>query len=424
MRFLLSALILLLVFSHIFAWDLSLAPGLSAKNAVLYVAASIICFRLVVSGNLRMEMGGFITCYAALIAYAIATWLIAGLFIEYKGYTLMAAGIMLKNSLVDPLIFFLTFLFGLRNSADAIKLLKVLLVGGVLIHVATLGDAFHIYSLGDYEEPGSHGRMAGPLGEANQYAAFIAMFMPALCVAMANSRGIARTLWALGIAISFGALLTTASRAAFIAVPLSAILGAYAFRNYLSANKILPWLVKGAISGILVIAVISLEFGQLLGDRLVGESKAAGLANLSSGRTEFWIEPINRMMSHPISLITGFGWDTYRVMGFLFEPHNQYLYLWFTLGIPGVILGTMIYLIPMSTARNAVGKADDTARPYLIAFWLSVVATMIAIFFAQIFTPWPYFWSYAGLTMRLALDARGKPLRASDNKLDGKSISN
>jgi O-antigen ligase len=414
MRFLLSALVLLLVFCHIFSLDLSLAPGLSAKNALLYIAASIIAFRFVVSGNFKMEMGRFVACYVALITYAIATWLIAGLFVEYKAYTLLASGIVLKNSLVDPLIFFLTFLFGARNSQDAIKILKVLLVGGVLINVATLGDAFHIFSLGDYGEPGANRRMAGPLGEPNQYAAFIAMFLPALCVVMAKSRGFARMLWALGIAISFGALLTTASRAAFLAIPVSAILGAYAFRKYLPAEKILPWLVKGTISGILVIAVVSLEFGQLLIDRLVGESKGTGLANLSSGRTDFWMEPINQMMSHPISLITGFGWETYEVMGFLFAPHNQYLYLWFTLGIPGLILGVMIYMIPMSTARNAVSEADDTTRPYLIAFWISVAATLIVIFFAQIYTPWPYFWSYAGLTMRLTIDAQGKRLPASN----------
>jgi len=422
MRLILSAFILLLVFSHIFSWDLSLAPGLSAKNAVLYIAMSIIGFRLIVSGNLKMEMSGFVGCYAALIAYAIATWLIAGLFIEYKGYAMLATGITLKNSLVDPLIFFLTFLFGVRNSDDAIKLVKVLLVGGILINLATLGDAFHIYSLGNYEEPGGRGRMAGPLGEANQYAAFIAMFLPALCVAMAGSRGIGRALWALGVAISFGALLTTASRGAFVALPLSVILGAYTFRNYLAADKIRPWLVKGALSGIVIIGVISLKFGQLLTDRIVGESKsAAGLGDFSSGRTEFWIEPISRMMSHPITLITGFGWDTYDSMGFLFAPHNQYLYLWFTLGIPGVILGSIIYLIPMSTARNAVSTADANARPYLIAFWLSVAATMIAIFFAQIFTPWPYFWSYAGLTMRLAINARAKQSPVSDDELEGRS---
>src|ERR1700692_4451855 len=189
MRFLLSALILLLVFSHIFAWDLSLAPGLSAKNAVLYMAASLIAFRLVVSRNFQMEMREFVVFYFALIAYAIATWLVAGLFIEYKSYSLLRSGISLKSNLVDPLIFFLAFFFGTRNSEDAIKILKVILIGGVLMHLATLGDAFHIYSVADYSEPETNGRMAGPLGEANTYGDFIAMFLPPLCAAMAMSRG-------------------------------------------------------------------------------------------------------------------------------------------------------------------------------------------------------------------------------------------
>jgi O-antigen ligase len=423
MRFLLSALILLLVFANIFYTGLSLAPGLSAKNALLYVAASAIVFRFAVHHNFKMEMGGFVACYMALITYAIATWLIVGLFIQYKGYTLLGPALLLKNELVDPLIFFLTFLFGARNSQDAIKVLKVLLAGGILINLATLADAYHIYSLADYGGSGGVGRLSGPLGEPNQYAAFIAMFLPALCVVMAKSRGFSRTLWALGIAISFSALLTTASRATFLAIPVSVILGAYAFRKYLSADKILPWLVKGAISGIMVVAVVSLKYGQMLIDRVVGQSQEAGLANLSSGRTDFWMEPINLMISHPISLIIGFGWETYDVMGFHYAPHNQYLYLWFNLGIPGLILGVMTFLIPMSMARNAASGADDTARAYLIAFWLSVVATLVAIFFSQIYTPWPYFWSYAGLTMRLAVDARGKPLPVATVKPKANSIS-
>jgi hypothetical protein len=213
MRFFLSGIILLLVFAHIFSLDLSLAPGLSAKNAVLYIAASLIAFRIVVTRDFKLEMGGFIACYLALVTYAIATWLVAGLFIGYKGYTMLSSFIALKNNLVDPLIFFLTFFIGTRNSADAIKTIKVILIGGVLMHLATLGDAFHIYSLGDYVEPGSNGRMAGPIGEANAYAYFIAMFLPPMIAAMVVSRGVVRVFWLFAIAVSLAALLTTYSPA-------------------------------------------------------------------------------------------------------------------------------------------------------------------------------------------------------------------
>ena len=408
MRFVLSALILLLVVSNIFSLDLSLAPGLSAKNAVLYVAASLIAFRLVVTRNFQMDMGKFVAVYLAFIAYAIATWLVAGLFIEYKSYSLLQSGILLKSNLIDPLIFFLTFFFGARSSEDAVKILKVILIGGVLMHLATLGDAFHIYSLGNYEEPESNGRMGGPLGEANTYGDFIAMFLPPLCAAMLMSRGLARLWWILSIALSLAALLTTASRAAFVAVLLSSAIGAYALRRYLPAEKILPWVAKAAVGGLLLVSLIfavSNDFKQLLYERLIGESQAVGVANISSGRTEFWSEMLERMMLHPYSLFTGFGWDTYGTMGFLYQSHNYYLSLWFNLGLPGLILGITPFIILLGTARRAIGTADAVYQPYLIAFVFTIYATLIAVFFGELFTPWPYFWAYAGLLMRVAADA-------------------
>jgi O-antigen ligase len=408
MRFLLSALILILAGSNILSMDLSLAPGLSVKNAMLYIGASLIVFRFIVTGKFRVEMGGFIACYVALIVYAIGAWLVAGIFVEYKGYSLLKSGISLKNNLVDPLIFFLTFLYGTRDSNDALKVLKVLLVAGVLLHVATLLDAFNIYSLGDYVEPGSNGRMAGPLGEANNYGDFIAMFLPPLCAAMALSRGFVRMLWLAGIALSMAALLTTASRGALIAILLSSLIGAYMLRRYLPAQKILPWLAKAVAVGAVVLLVVSIEFQQLLYDRIIGESKATGVGNLSSGRTEFWMEAINRMMAKPISLVTGFGWDTYGTMGFLFESHNQYLSLWFNLGLPGLILGTAVFVILLRRAHRAIGSADPQYQPYLMAFVFTVLATMIAVFLVELFTPWPYFWAYAGLAMRFAVDAQNK----------------
>src|SRR5450631_3461592 len=423
MRFLLSALILLLVFCHIFSLDLSLAPGLSAKNAILYIAASLIGFRAVVSRNFRLEMGGFVACYSAFIAYAIATWLVAGLVIEYKNYSILTNGISLKNNLIDPLIYFLTFFLGTRTSEDAIKTLKVILIGGILLHLATLGDAFHIYSLGDYEEPGSNGRMAGPLGEANTYGDFIAMFLPPLCAAMALSRGFGRMLWLTAIIISAAALLTTASRAAFTAVLLSSAIGAYMLRRYLPAEKILPWIAKAAVVSVIVMLVVSIQFGQLLYDRIIGESQAAGAANISSGRTEFWAEMLSRMMAKPLSLVTGFGYNAYNSLGFLFQSHNYYLSLWFNLGLPGLILGTAVFVILLRTARRAIGDADAASQPYLIAFVFSVIATLIAVFFGEIFTPWPYFWAYAGLAMRLAMSANRKQVTLTTTNHGAKAVA-
>ncbi|MGO9327227.1 MAG: O-antigen ligase family protein [Steroidobacteraceae bacterium] len=416
-----SALILMLVFCNIFSLELSLAPGLSAKNAVLYIAASFIAFRLVVSRNFHLEMGQFVAVFISLVAYAVATWLVAGLFIEYKGYSLLNSGILLKSDLVDPLIFFLTFLYGARSSQDAIMILKVILIGGVLMHLATLGDAFNIYSVGDFM--GEGGRMAGPIGEPNGYGDFIAMFLPPLCAAIATSRGLARLWWVVATALSVAALLTTASRAAFIAVLLSSALGAYLLRRYLPAEKILPWLAKAAFVGFIVVFAVSVEFGELLYSRIVGQSQTISAATLSSGRTEFWSDLINLMMAHPLTLLTGFGWDSYSTMGFYFAAHNYYLALWFNLGLPGLILGITPFFIVIRTAWRAIDQANSAYQPYLIAFIFTVLATLIAVFFGEIFGPWQYFWSYAGLAMRLAIDATRKPAPISSSNPGAKALT-
>src|ERR1035437_6137100 len=123
MRLLLSLIVLMLVVGHIFSLDMGLGPGLSAKNAILYVAAVFIVFRIVVSGEFKMEMAGFLGCYFLLIIYAITIWLVAGLLIQYRSYELLASGIFLKTYLIDPLIFFLAFMLGARTTDDAIKLI-------------------------------------------------------------------------------------------------------------------------------------------------------------------------------------------------------------------------------------------------------------------------------------------------------------
>lgn len=407
MRILLSLFILTLVVGNILTLDMSLAPGLSVKNGILYVATVLLAFRLVLNREFKMEMRGFIACYLALIGYAMFTWLLVGLFIQYKSYDMLQSGITLKNSLVDPLIFFVTFLFGIRTTEDALKILKVLAFACALANIANLGAAFHLLPL-DYLDVG--GRMVGPLAEANAYGDYIVMFLPLMCVVAMFSRGLGRWLWIAAIMISVGSLFTTASRAAFVALIGCGILGAYLLRSYLSAKAVLTWFLSAVAGAAVIGAVVSIEFSDLLRERFIGQSKTAGLGDLSSGRTEFWVDVIDKMMSQPIAMITGFGFDTYGSMGFHYTAHSYYLAQWFNLGIPGLVLGVLCFVLLIGAARRALPVAQSVERPYLMAFVFSTVALLIATLFGEIFTPMPYFWAYAGTCMRVAANTRSSPV--------------
>jgi O-antigen ligase len=122
----------------------------------------------------------------------------------------------------------------------------------------------------------------------------------------------------------------------------------------------------------------------------------------SGDRTSIWLQGINRMMDHPLTLLTGFGWDSYSVMGFFFATHNYYLLLWFELGVIGVLSYLAIIRGTILTARSAAEVAPAELRGYLVAFIFGICFVSVAIFFSLLFKPWLYIWAYIGVTMRLA----------------------
>src|SRR5579871_6569561 len=100
MRYLLALLMCFLTAADMFGWTQSIAPGLSIKNALIYLILLGLAGRFVVRGGLRLELPQVHLWFAVLIGYAILTWLAAGIILQYKSYTLLASGIDLKANLL------------------------------------------------------------------------------------------------------------------------------------------------------------------------------------------------------------------------------------------------------------------------------------------------------------------------------------
>src|SRR5690348_8671037 len=124
MRSLLILLLSVLTTIDVFSLDQSLAPGLSLKNAVLYLLAAALFFRTVLAGELRIELPRLHALFAAWIAYAVATLLVAGLIIHYPGYHITSAAISLKSLLIDNALFCLIAFHGLSDVDDVRLFLK------------------------------------------------------------------------------------------------------------------------------------------------------------------------------------------------------------------------------------------------------------------------------------------------------------
>ena len=112
------------------------------------------------------------------------------------------------------------------------------------------------------------------------------------------------------------------------------------------------------------------------------------------------------MMNSPLSLITGFGWNTWSVMGFTLVAHNHYLSLWFELGLVGVVGFVLILRQLVTTALTTAAVADASDRNFILAFVFSFLILAVGIFFVLLFKPWTYLWPYIGLAMRYTVNVR------------------
>lgn len=379
--------------------ELSLLPGLSAKNLLIYLLATLVGLRMVVSRQSVMAAGQMQGVFLILILYAIITWLVASLVIQYRGYDMMTSAIRLKAGLVDHFIFFLVFLFGVRDADDAVKVIKGLLLGALFANILTILDAMGYVNIGFRIR--EDGRTTGAIGESNQYAAFIVMLLPAAIAAAVASRGFMRLFW-LGAALVSGfALAMTASRGGFVGLAMAIAVGAYLFRHLISYSRAAAW---GLGALVVLVAFIALSpYGGLLAERMIGVSGAAGMDEVSSGRSQIWMNALRTMFEQPITFVTGFGWDAYNAMPFNYSPHNHYLSLWFNLGLLGVFCGAYLLFSAINRARRASERARPPYRGQLIAFVIGGVGVAAAVFFVDLHKPWFYFWMYAGLVMRLAI---------------------
>jgi O-antigen ligase len=158
----------------------------------------------------------------------------------------------------------------------------------------------------------------------------------------------------------------------------------------------------------LLVVGLSLRFGDLLYTRLITDTFSSDMVGGSSGRLEFWSLGLGAMLNAPITLLTGFGWDVWNLMPFPRAPHNQYLNLYFHLGVIGLTCVTALLALLVREARAAIPFAPYTYKSVLMAFVIGLLAFATAAFFVDLYKPWMWCWAYAGLVMRMAVNIRAK----------------
>ncbi len=408
MRLLFVLLITTLAASDILGTGMSLGPGLSVKNALLYPIALGVLFRMALTGRFRMRLPIVNAAFIVWITYALLTWIACVTVVHYPGYDPLGTLINLKSGLFDSVLFFFVFFYGTEGEGDFLLFAKALAFWISIANVLTLADVAGIVHLGI--TVGDNGveadRVFGVFGHANDTAALIVCVLPMMVTVAMSSRGALRLFWYIGALASVAVLLLTVSRAAYVGVVVGYGAATWICRRHLPTSRIVNWTLIGVTCVVVaagIAAALMPSFWEVISDRLLNQSMASSISTVSSGRTTIWATAIATMMAHPLTLLTGFGYRVYETM-FVLVTHNYYLDQWFGLGLIGLFSLLTIQYQTVATAVRAIGVAAGPLRPYMISLAFGMLGLAVCIFFGNLDRPWSYVWVYVGFSLRAAAD--------------------
>jgi O-antigen ligase len=381
---------------------LTLGGGLSAKNAYLYLLILLVLVEKAFhTDSTGLQLRSVHVLFVLLIADAVLSLLAVQFVLGYAGYELIEAVIAVKGELVDAYVVFLVFFYAAATRVAALSVARWMVGLIVVVNLVTVLDIYDAPDLGLIER--SQGRLSGPLGQPNEYGAFLAFFIPVIfTMALAQHRLLPKLFFFAGCALSFGFLVQTVSRGSYAGLALGALGAIWLLRHGIRWKRLAGWTLMLAAVGTGVALVFAQEVIWELEERIVGRTISGDAFDATSGRTWIWAQALEFQLERPWSFVTGVGWDTYSLFN-AFSAHNTYLDLLFNVGLVGLVLFCSLVAVLL---RRAVGAYFAAQEPQdrlllagLIAGWCGVLVVLLSGTFSK---PWLFVWAYTGLCMRIA----------------------
>lgn len=379
---------------------LTLAPGLSLKNAMLYVIFIALVLEFSVGHrDLLSETWPLHIQWMLLIIYGTFTWLVIVLLGLHRGYSGIQGFISLKGQLVDLFLFLLVYLYGPKDQKSTLSLLRWLASVLIVVNVVTMIDVFNVPDLGIIIDR-MDGRLAGPFNEVNQYGAVLIFIIPLTAGLALASRGFMKAYYGFGTLVAFILLGLTVSRGSYVGLLAGGAVALYLVRDHVRRDMVIKGAVVGFVLLIFVAGVIAYQNPEGFLDKF--NVAGASLERVSSGRTFFWRQTLSMMSNWPFSFLTGYGWDAYATLFLGYgDPHNTYLLYWFNLGLVGLGLYTAIVVWIVRFALKSLDMISTEIKPIIIGLIFGFLALHVALFFVGLYSSFLFIWALAGATLRL-----------------------
>ena len=400
-RYLLILLYLIAVLEATLELGLGLGPGLSAKNLLLYALVFTVLARAVLTNTkIYIPLAEIQVVFVLLVTYAALSWTLNSLFNpiypSFEGFK------TLKSELVDNLLFFAVFFFGPNNYKDAKNIFLFALHLIAILSILAIVDTLGIIDFG-FMGRDADGRVRGPIGESNQYGAFMVFFVPLFASMALGSKGIARVAWWIVFFCGFGLLVVTGSRGAYLGIVVGAIIGMKFVIPYFDRRRMVRTASKlGAVLAVMAIA-IAIPNIELVTKR-VEQSVSTDADEMSSGRSSIWRATIQVQSEQPLSFIVGRGWNSHANSGIWKSAHNTYLLILFELGAIGLLLFGRLMWSVIAQVRVLVHRTDGKERVLMSGVAFGLFGVLTSIMFVELSIPWFYIWSFLGMSLRIAFE--------------------
>lgn len=409
-QYFLTLLFAVLLMSDMFGWKLGFAQGLSVKNAFLY-AFVLLAFidmpfrRARLPAQVQLLHLGFLL----LVIAALLSWSFTDARFEVPMYSREERLASIKGLLVDLFLFFAVYFYGVQTRKQAISVAKALLLLVFIANVVTVLDVYNIPDLGVIQQMDdtsalNEGRLKGPIGEPNQYAAFLLIFLPSYFALAFDSdrRKSLRVTYACAAVVTLVTFFLTGSRGGGLGLVVGVAWGAWLLRRTISFTRVFKAMIFLTPVFAASLGLVAVRYSSLLLGRVEATTNQIDFATASAGRLPIWEAGIGVMLDHPMSFLIGIGWQTFATyVGSV--PHNTYLGYLFALGVLGLALFVMILGCIAQLIRRAALLAIGEPRSLLIGYLLGYTALLVCVFFVDLFATWHFIWAFTGVIARLAV---------------------
>lgn len=393
--------LLLTAFVLEFSLDVSISsiPGFSLKNIVLYgliMASFFVNFSLdkplVGRNNVNIPIVlFFLYCLVSLVATAM--------FKVVPGYSMMQELIFFKNYMDAYILFIITY--SVLHDEKSIKNLLVALVVVMAVFIAiTVLSSFDILAVRRASVDERWGRTRGAFAEANQFAAYLVMFVPLLgAFILTTSSRFVKSFLVGTLLVALYVLLLSGSRGGLVGLVVA--VGVYYLlysRHALPKSLMNLAMVYAAALFVMVLIFLTLPEttanGLML--KLSGKFVDVTETDYSSGRLETWMLAFQLFLNSPL---VGTGWRTFvPLIGW--NSHSDYILYLVTTGVIGFYLFILIYVRIIKSALQ-LRKLVPRQRHFFNAFISGVAAFMVAMLFVNIYNPLFFVLMYAAAILKL-----------------------